>query len=102
MLQESLKQLNSSADTKNHAKLPQGNFIIADQKFSQIREILICWRIRKKPFRLMGKSQNCKNSHRTQQEIAMFIIIIAFGLHIFFVIHLKNHANVESMSLRNP
>lgn len=98
-LQESLKQLNSSA-AQNHAKLPQ-EFIIADQKFSQIREILdIAGESVRNHSRLM--EIQTENSIALNQEIAMVIIIIAFVIALFFgyFIPLKITRNVESMSLR--
>ena len=98
-LQESLKQLDSP-DAKNHAKLPQ-EFIIADLKFSEIRDILdVAGETVRDHSRLM--EAKTESDLLLNQEIAMVIIAIAFvvALLLGYFIPLTITKNVESMALR--
>jgi methyl-accepting chemotaxis protein len=98
-LQKSLQQLDSP-EAQHQATLPQ-EFMVADQKFSEIRDILdVAGESVRDHARLMeAQSESDLLLH---QEIAMVIIAIAFfiALILGYIIPLKITKSVEHVGLR--
>lgn len=98
-LQKSLQQLDSP-EAQHQATLPQ-EFMVADQKFSEIRDILdVAGESVRDHARLMeAQSESDLLLH---QEIAMAIIAIAFviALILGYIIPLKITKSVEHVGLR--
>jgi methyl-accepting chemotaxis protein len=98
-LQESLTQLRSP-DAQNRVNLSQ-EFILADQRFSEIRDILdVAGESVRKHARLM--EAQTEQDLVMNQEIAMIITAIAFIIALLFgyFIPLKITNNVENMTQR--